>query len=66
MLSFKQENPADHVDPNEVLKALGIEGHVDVEKFTTVAEGGRTGGGQTGRGISTRGGTVQGRCVCHA
>nr|KAG5706427.1 hypothetical protein BaRGS_032820 [Batillaria attramentaria] len=24
LLSFKQENPADHVDPAEVLKALGI------------------------------------------
>lgn len=26
LLTFKQEGPADHVDPAEVLKALGIEG----------------------------------------
>ena len=25
LLSFKQESPSDHVDPAEVLKALGIE-----------------------------------------
>uniref|UniRef100_A0A0B6ZF54 Uncharacterized protein n=1 Tax=Arion vulgaris TaxID=1028688 RepID=A0A0B6ZF54_9EUPU len=29
LLSFKQETPGDHVDPNDVLKALGIKGHVD-------------------------------------
>lgn len=31
LLSFKQESPGDHVDPNEVLKALGIEGSVTVD-----------------------------------
>ncbi|XP_046335662.2 prostamide/prostaglandin F synthase-like, partial [Haliotis rufescens] len=40
LLNFKQDNPADHVDPNEVLKALGIEGTVDVEKLvSTEGEG---------------------------
>lgn len=29
LLSFKQQEPSDHVNPNEILKALGIEGTVD-------------------------------------
>ncbi|XP_046547532.1 prostamide/prostaglandin F synthase-like, partial [Haliotis rubra] len=53
LLNFKQENPADHVDPNEVLKALGIEGTVDVEKMVSTdgegtqvtADGGEASGG---------------------
>ncbi|RUS85460.1 hypothetical protein EGW08_006793 [Elysia chlorotica] len=35
LLKFKQESPGEHVDPNDVLKALGMEGSVDV----TPAEG---------------------------
>ncbi|KAK0065377.1 prostamide/prostaglandin F synthase, partial [Biomphalaria pfeifferi] len=31
LLTFRQETPGEHVDPNEVLKALGIEGKVEVE-----------------------------------
>ncbi|XP_067658998.1 prostamide/prostaglandin F synthase-like [Haliotis asinina] len=53
LLNFKQENPADHVDPNEVLKVLGIEGTVDVEKIVAAdsegsqvtADGGEASGG---------------------
>jgi len=31
LLAFRQESPGEHVDPNEVLKSLGIEGTVEVE-----------------------------------
>ncbi|XP_059147221.1 prostamide/prostaglandin F synthase-like [Physella acuta] len=34
LLAFKQESPGDHVDPNEVLKALGIAGSVEVKPHT--------------------------------
>ncbi|CAG5132596.1 unnamed protein product [Candidula unifasciata] len=34
LLSFKQETPGEHVDPNDVLRALRIEGHVDVHAST--------------------------------
>lgn len=30
VLTFRQEGPGDHVDPNDVLKALGLEGGVEV------------------------------------
>lgn len=36
LLAFKQETPGEHVDPNDVLKALGIEGKVDVTHQETV------------------------------
>jgi len=32
LLTFKQESPGEHVDPNEVLKALGIEGKVEPQE----------------------------------
>ena len=32
LLKFKQESPGEHVDPNDVLKALGIEGTVDIKQ----------------------------------
>ncbi|GFO21958.1 hypothetical protein PoB_004846300 [Plakobranchus ocellatus] len=32
LLQFRQESPGDHVDPNDVLKALGIEGTIDVNQ----------------------------------
>lgn len=31
LLTFKQESPGEHVDPNDVLKALKIEGTVKIE-----------------------------------
>lgn len=39
LLSFKQEEPSDHVNPNEVLKALGIEGTVDFPEAQQSSQG---------------------------
>jgi len=40
LLTFKQETPGEHVDPNEVLRVLGIEGIVPVEPITSDCDSG--------------------------
>lgn len=47
LLNFKQDQPSDHVDPNEVLKSLGIETKVDFPEFTRQEEGNGATGGST-------------------
>ncbi|ESO85158.1 hypothetical protein LOTGIDRAFT_235844 [Lottia gigantea] len=43
LLEYKQDNPADHVDPNEVLKALGISGRVEVDPIPKAEDSGSKG-----------------------
>lgn len=40
LLTFKQETPGEHVDPNDVLKSLGIEGTVEAEPVLSQCDSG--------------------------